>query len=114
MSALREVIKKIREGNGVVLFPEGTRSKDGNLQPARAGIGLIISKTLAPVMPMRIFGAYQAFPKGSRALSVTKITVVIGEPLRFSPQEVAPANRETYQRLGDRVMAAISAIEMEG
>ena len=40
MSALREVIKKIREGNGVVLFPEGTRSKDGNLQPARAGIGL--------------------------------------------------------------------------
>ena len=39
MSALREVIKKIREGNGVVLFPEGTRSKDGNLQPARAGSG---------------------------------------------------------------------------
>jgi 1-acyl-sn-glycerol-3-phosphate acyltransferase len=114
MSALREVIKKIREGNGVVLFPEGTRSKDGNLQPARAGIGLVISKTLAPVMPMRIFGAYQAFPKGSRALSLTKITVVIGEPLRFSPQEVAPANRETYQRLGDRVMAAISAIKMEG
>src|SRR5215510_7140299 len=70
------------------LFPEGTRSKDGNLQPARAGIGLVISKTLAPVMPMRIFGAYQAFPKGSRSLRLTKITVVIGEPLRFSPEEV--------------------------
>ena len=98
----------------MVLFPEGTRSKDGNLQPARAGIGLVISKTLAPVMPMRIFGAYQAFPKGSRSLRLTKITVVIGEPLRFSREEVAPAARETYQRIGNRVMEAIAAIKMEG
>jgi 1-acyl-sn-glycerol-3-phosphate acyltransferase len=97
-----------------VLFPEGTRTRDGNLQPARAGIGLVISKTLAPVMPMRIFGAYQAFPKGSRALRLTKITIVIGEPIRFCPQEVVPGNRETYQRLGDRVMEAIAAIKMEG
>ncbi len=114
MSALREVIKKIKEGNGVVLFPEGTRSKDGNLQPARAGIGLIISKTLAPVLPMRIFGAYQAFPKHSRALRLTEITVVIGEPLRFTREEVVPATRENYQRLGDRVMEAIAAIKVDG
>ncbi|MGB7840558.1 MAG: lysophospholipid acyltransferase family protein, partial [Terrimicrobiaceae bacterium] len=114
MSALREVIKKINEGNGVVLFPEGTRSKDGNLQPARAGIGLVIAKTLAPVLPMRIFGAYQAFPKGSRGLRLTKITVVIGEPLRFTPEDARPGSRETYQRLGNRVMEAISALEIEG
>jgi 1-acyl-sn-glycerol-3-phosphate acyltransferase len=114
MSALREVVKKIREGNGVVLFPEGTRSRDGNLQPARAGIGLIISKTLAPVLPMRIFGAYHAFPKGSRALRLTKITVVVGEPLYFTREEVLPASRETYQRLGDRVMEAIAALGIEG
>ena len=114
MSALREVIKKINEGNGVVLFPEGTRSKDGNLQPARAGIGLVIAKTLAPVLPMRIFGAYQAFPKGSRGLRLTSITVVIGEPLRFNPEQARPGSRETYQRLSDRVMEAISALEIEG
>lgn len=113
MSALREVVKRIKEGNGVVLFPEGTRSKDGNLQPARAGIGLIISKTLAPVLPMRIFGAYQAFPKHSRSLRLTKITVVIGEPLRFTREEVLPPTRETYQRLGDRVMEAIAAIKID-
>jgi 1-acyl-sn-glycerol-3-phosphate acyltransferase len=113
MSALREVVKRIKEGNGVVLFPEGTRSKDGNLQPARAGIGLIISKTLAPVLPMRIFGAYQAFPKHSRSLRLTKITVVIGEPLRFTREEVTPPTRETYQRLGDRVMEAIAAIKID-
>jgi 1-acyl-sn-glycerol-3-phosphate acyltransferase len=113
MSALREVIKKVREGNGVVLFPEGTRTRDGNLQPARPGIGLVIAKTLAPVLPMRIFGAYHAFPKGSRGLRLTKITIVIGEPLRFTRDEVTPGTRETYQRISDRVMKAIAAIEID-
>jgi 1-acyl-sn-glycerol-3-phosphate acyltransferase len=113
MSALREVIKKVREGNGIVLFPEGTRSRDGNLQPGRPGIGLVIARTLAPVLPMRVFGAYDAFPKGSRGLRVTQITVVIGEPLHFTPEEVTPATRETYQRLSDRVMAAIGALQID-
>lgn len=111
MSALREVIKKIREGNGVVLFPEGTRSKDGNLQPARAGIGFIIAKTLAPVQPMRIFGAYEAFPKGSKGLRLTQITVVIGEPLHFTKADLEAGGRDSYQHLSDRVMQAIAALE---
>ena len=113
MSALREVIKKVREGNGIVLFPEGTRSRDGRLQPARAGIGFVIAKTGAPVLPMRIFGAYDAFPKGARRLRFTKITVVIGRPIRFSPEELANATRETYQVLSNRVMDAIAALNIE-
>lgn len=113
MSALREVVKKVRAGNGIVLFPEGTRSKDGNLQPGRAGIGLIIAKTRAPVLPMRIFGAYEAFPKGSKGMRFTQITVVIGEPIYFTPEELEPASRETYQKLSNRVMEAISALKLE-
>lgn len=112
MSALREVIKKIKEGNGVVLFPEGTRSKDGNIQPARAGIGLVIAKTGAPVLPMRIFGAYDAFPKNAKTLQFPQITVVIGEPLHFAREEIASATRETYQALSDRVMAAIADLRI--
>jgi len=114
MNALREVIKKIKEGNGVVLFPEGTRSLDGNLQPAKAGLGFIIAKTMAPVVPMRIFGAYEAFPKGSKGFRFSKITVVVGEPLHFSSEEVKSVGREGYQQLSDRVMAAIGALTLEG
>ena len=113
MSALRDVIKKVKEGNGVILFPEGTRSKDGQLQPARAGIGFVIAKTGAPVLPMRIFGSYDAFPKGAKRLRFTKITVAIGKPIRFSPEELANANRETYQLLSNRVMDAIAALKIE-
>jgi len=72
MSALREVIKKTKEGNAVVLFPEGTRSLDGGLQPARAGIGLVIAKTGAPVLPMRIFGPTRHFRKTPRAFAPRK------------------------------------------
>jgi len=111
MSALREVIEKIREGNGVVLFPEGTRSKDGNLQPGRAGIGLVIAKTGAPVLPMRIFGAFEAFPKNAKMPQFSPVTVVIGEPLYFGAAELE-ASRDAYQLLGDRVMEAIAKLKL--
>jgi 1-acyl-sn-glycerol-3-phosphate acyltransferase len=113
MSALREVIKKTKEGNAVVLFPEGTRSLDGGLQPARAGIGLVIAKTGAPVLPMRIFGAYEAFPKNAKGLRSTQITVVLGNPIYFSRAEVENPSRENYQILSNRVMDAIAALKIE-
>jgi 1-acyl-sn-glycerol-3-phosphate acyltransferase len=62
---------------------------------------------------MRIFGAYDAFPKNSKRLHFTQITVVIGEPLVFSPNDLASATRETYQTLSDRVMEAIAALRIE-
>ena len=112
MSALREVIKKVKEGNAVLLFPEGTRSLDGDLQPARAGIGLVIAKTGAPVLPMRIFGAYEAFPKNARRFQLSQISVVIGEPIHFSAEEISNSSRETYQLLSNRVMDAIAALKL--
>lgn len=112
MSALKGVIRVIRDGNGVVLFPEGTRSTDGALQPARAGVGFIIAKTGAPVLPMRIFGSHECFPKGTRRIRRHPITVVIGHPLYFRPNELRPASRETYQLLSDRVMAAIAELQL--
>ena len=114
MSALREVIKKIREGNGVVLFPEGTRSRDGQLQPAPPGIGLVIAKTLAPVLPMRIFGAYEAFPRDSKLPRCRPITVVLGNPIHFTREDIEPLTRDTYQKLSDRVMKAIAELTIDG
>jgi 1-acyl-sn-glycerol-3-phosphate acyltransferase len=83
------------------------------LQPARAGIGLVIAKTGAPVLPMRIFGAYEAFPKKAKGLRATQITVVLGEPLHFTREEIENPSRENYQILGNRVMDAIAALKIE-
>ena len=56
-SALKALIRVLKSGNAALVFPEGARTLDGNLQPAQRGLGLVIAKTLAPVVPMRIFGA---------------------------------------------------------
>jgi len=113
MSALKTVIRKIQAGEGVVLFPEGTRSPDGQLQPAQAGVGLVIAKTLAPVVPMRIFGSYEAFPRGSKGVKLHPIRVVVGEPIYFTKEDVANATRETYRQLGQRVMDAIGKLKLD-
>ena len=113
MGALKTVIKKIKEGNCTILFPEGTRTRDGNLQLPRAGIGLVIAKTMAPVIPMRIFGAYEAFPRNRKLPRRHPITIVVGEPIIFTEEEVAGGGRDIYQKLSDRVMERIAAIQYE-
>ncbi|MBV9875008.1 MAG: 1-acyl-sn-glycerol-3-phosphate acyltransferase [Verrucomicrobia bacterium] len=111
VGAIRAMIKLLKSGNRVLVFPEGTRSKDGNLQPARAGVGLLIAKSLAPVVPVRVFGSYAALPR-SGGIRFVPITVVIGKPLFFTKQDLGTDERAAYQVLSDRVMAAIAALEM--
>jgi 1-acyl-sn-glycerol-3-phosphate acyltransferase len=113
MSALKAVIRLVRAGNSTVIFPEGSRTPDGTLQPAQPGLGLIIAKTLAPIIPMRIFGAYEAFPRGRKFPVRHPITIVVGEPLHFTEADLVGKGRELYQSLSERVMARIAAIEYE-
>ncbi len=110
-SALKAVIRVVRDGGAILLFPEGTRSRDGELQRAQPGLGLIIAKTLTPVVPMRIFGASEALPPNGKNFRASPVKIVIGEPLYFTKEETCGNARELYQSLSDRVMNAIAAIE---
>src|ERR1700736_2956863 len=111
-SALKALIRVLSAGDCALVFPEGTRTPDGNLQPAEPGLGLIIAKTRAPVVPMRIFGAYDAWPIGGKMRLFLKITVVVGEPVHFSEAEVSSGGRNLYARLSQRVMDAITALRL--
>ena len=110
VAAVRALLRLLKEGKRVVVFPEGTRSKDGNLQPARAGLGLIIAKSLAPVVPVRVFGSYAALPR-SGGVHFVPITLVVGKPIFFTKEDLGTDERLVYQTLSDRVMAAIAALE---
>jgi 1-acyl-sn-glycerol-3-phosphate acyltransferase len=112
-SALKALIRTLRAGGGVLVFPEGSRTLDGNLQPALPGVGFVIAKTLAPVVPMRIFGAHDALPRGGGKIRFCPITIVIGEPIRFTAADLEPSGKDLYQRLSDRVMNAIAALQWE-
>ena len=111
--AIKALIRVLKAGNGVLLFPEGSRTLDGNLQPAEPGLGLVIAKTLAPVVPMRIFGAHEALPRGGGGLHFVPITIVIGEPIFFTPADLGPPVKNVYGRLSGRVMDAIAALRLD-
>jgi 1-acyl-sn-glycerol-3-phosphate acyltransferase len=113
LTAVRAVMKLLKEGNRTVIFPEGTRSLTGQIHVARPGIGMIIARTLAPVVPMRIFGSFDAWPKGGK-IHPHPITVVVGKPLRFKKEDFPAHNREAYQKVSEQVLAAIAAIEKPG
>jgi 1-acyl-sn-glycerol-3-phosphate acyltransferase len=112
-TALKALIRILRAGEGTLVFPEGQRSPDGKLQPALPGVGLVIAKTLAPVVPMRIFGAFEAWPMHEKWPRLGRVTVVVGEPIYFTEQDIEGAGKDLYQRLSQRVMDAISGLSMD-
>ena len=111
-SALKALIRVVRGGDCALVFPEGSRTPDGSLQPALPGVGLLIAKTLAPVVPMRIFGAFDAWPIHGKIHLFRRITIVVGEPIHFSEADLNP-REGLYARLSQRVMDAIAAIQLE-
>jgi 1-acyl-sn-glycerol-3-phosphate acyltransferase len=111
MSAIKAVIRVVKDDKATVIFPEGTRSRDGRLQPAQAGLGMIVAKTLVPVVPMRIFGAFEAFPRGTSRVRFHQITIVVGDVLQFTAADFSGDAKAAYKRVSDEVMGKISALE---
>jgi len=112
-SALKTLIRVLKSGNATLVFPEGSRTLDGNLQTAQPGLGLVIAKTRAPVVPMRIFGAHQALPRGGGGLRFVPITIVVGEPIFFTPVELESPAKNRYEQISQRVMDAIAALRTD-
>jgi 1-acyl-sn-glycerol-3-phosphate acyltransferase len=112
-SALKALIRILRAGEGTLVFPEGERTLDGHLRPALPGLGFVIAKTLAPVVPMRIIGARAAWPRGGKPALFRPITVVVGEPIVFTAADLQPPGKDLYQRLSQRVMDAIAALSID-
>lgn len=111
MSSLKRIVKILRGGERVVVFPEGARTLDGNLQPGEAGVGLIAVKSQALIQPVRIFGAREALPRGSGRLRFYPITIVVGDPMELTEEERNAKGREAYQAISDRIMSEIAKIK---
>lgn len=105
-SALMGAIRVVKNGGAVLIFPEGTRSTDGTRQPAQPGIGMIVAKTGAPVVPVRISGSFEAFPRGSFCPRFSAVTVSVAPAIRF--QDTTTRERDFYQKTSDRIMDAVA------
>ena len=111
MSSLKTIIRKLKAGESVVVFPEGSRTLDGSIGEAAPGIGLIAVKSAVPIQPLRISGAREALPRGSARMSLARITVTVGPPIYLTPDEIRSAKgKDDYDRIAKRIMAAIEAL----
>lgn len=111
LTALRKAIRLVESGEALVVFPEGTRTLDGNLQSAKNGAGLMAYKTKARIVPTYIDGSFRAWPKGRKWPRLTKIRVYYGEP--FVPTELygKPGSAETYQEITNLIMTKIGELK---
>ncbi len=99
-ASLERVGDLVNDGFSVIIFPEGTRSADGQALPMREGIGLLARGLRVPVIPAYIRGAHEILPKGSclpRHRGRTSVTVRFGAPLQFGPEATG---REITARVG--------------
>ncbi|HIX19346.1 MAG TPA: 1-acyl-sn-glycerol-3-phosphate acyltransferase [Candidatus Akkermansia intestinigallinarum] len=114
-ASIMKVLRVVRNGEAIVIFPEGARSPDGKIHEAMPGIGLIISRLASvPVQPLRIEGAYDCLPIHSKRLRLRPITVSVGDPIEFTPQELKARTRDEQRAIGRKVMAAIAALPTRG
>jgi 1-acyl-sn-glycerol-3-phosphate acyltransferase len=116
-TGLRAILERLLQNGGIVLFPEGTRTRTGKLQPARSGIGLTVIKSEAPVVPVRVFGTYLAYGRHLRLPRPRPIAVKYGSPLFFQELRAEakscskPRLKEIYQQVANEIMAAIASLE---
>jgi 1-acyl-sn-glycerol-3-phosphate acyltransferase len=83
-AGLSRAQRLLKDGYNILLFPEGTRSKDGQLQPFKCGVGKLALATQASVVPVWIEGAYAAMPKGARLARRHRVEIRFGTPLQFA------------------------------
>lgn len=92
--------KILEQGKIILIFPEGTRSLTGKLQPFKLGLGLLAVKLKVPMIPVYIQGSYQALPKGEYFPRKYPIKVKFGSPVEIEPyleKESTLAKRQIYQ-----------------
>lgn len=111
ISGLKKIIKRLKEKDNVMMFPEGARNLDGNLQPGMPGVGLVVAKAGCKVQPMRIFGAREVLRRGSLLPQRCQVDIVIGPPIEFSKEEIKTKGKDAYQWIADQIMQAIADIQ---
>lgn len=112
VTAIKRVLGALKNNKVIILFPEGTRSPDGNLQAAKPGVGLLACRTGVPVVPARVFGSFKAFGKDGKFRPGTPVSVVFGKPLYPADYDDPSAGKDRYLLCSQRIMAAIAKLEL--
>ncbi|WP_125612130.1 lysophospholipid acyltransferase family protein [Specibacter cremeus] len=106
VAALKTLLDILGRGEGVGIYPEGTRSRDGLLYRGRTGVGWLALTTGAPVLPVGLIGTEELQPAGSNRIRPRTFTMRFGTPLYFDktgPDHALPARRAVTDTIMDAI-----------
>ncbi|MEM6798216.1 MAG: lysophospholipid acyltransferase family protein [Planctomycetota bacterium] len=83
LAGLRATLKRIKQGDAVLLFPEGTRTGDGELQPLQPGFLALVRRGKAAVVPVAVDGPFLAMPRGKSIPRPVRIGLCYGDAIPF-------------------------------
>ena len=110
--AMRQAITKLKEGQVMIIFPEGTRSTDGQLGSVQPGVGMLAERAGVPVIPAYIDGAQRAWPNKARWPRLfVPIRVHFGPAVAWDPAAAGANDRDHYQAVADAIIGAIKKIK---
>ncbi len=108
--AFRTAAELLKAGKAVVIFPEGTRTTDGMLQPGKPGIGMLVAEVQCPVVPVYLRGTYQVLPMGASWLRRHPVEVSFGESMDFREACRQYQGKALYHHITHTVMARIAEL----
>lgn len=97
--ALKSLLKAsevLKNGRSVHIFPEGTRSKTGEIQPFKRGAFMIAQKAHAPILPVTILGSNRITPKKSLRISKARVQIIIGNPIETKGKKAQELQETTF------------------
>lgn len=100
----------LRRGELFCIYPEGTRSLDGKLHKGHTGVARLAVISKAPVIPVAMWGTFEAYPKGAKRIKFVKCGARFGQPLDYSLHHGRDHDRELMRKITDEVMAKIRAL----
>jgi long-chain acyl-CoA synthetase len=113
LSGLRMVKSILTSGESVLIFPEGSRSRSGEIQPFKAGLGLLAWELRVPIIPVHIDGTHEALPVGKTVPKRNRVRVTIGEPITMDQYRELGGRLppdELYHRIAEDVRRRIVAL----
>lgn len=96
VGAVKMAISRLQAGNVLLMFPEGTRTRDGELGRVKPGIAMIARRAGVPIVPVLVQGAYRLWPRQQLLPAIGAITVSFGPPFRLKPDDPGDAFVSTW------------------
>ncbi|MDI6745082.1 MAG: lysophospholipid acyltransferase family protein [Thermodesulfovibrionales bacterium] len=107
-STIKEAVRRLKNGELIVMFPEGGRSRDGSLLDAKRGTGLIAALSGAKVIPAYIDGTDRALPAGAKFIKPSSISLIFGSPIEIEGNE---SGKDLQERIGNDIMKEIGNLK---